>query len=446
MTLTARTVGRWLAWAFAGACAVALAVAVGSFVPSQPLLALAASAAVLILGITAAEPAAVPLLAMPLLLVAQRVGGSGIALSVSDAALIGATMLALVFTPRPFSPALRNLLWLSALYQGATLFTVVANPFLANTVEWFHAWVLVSGSLIVGWTIGRTGHARAGLSLLLGTSLILAMAAIAEGALHYAQGDFSPLYPSWPYGMHKNFLGTLMGFAAVIAYTRPPWMRWSKRMAQACFWIFAIALLMTQSRQAIVGLGVALVIVAFRRDRDRDLEQRRSRLILLAIVPAMILVGTLVKDQIESGSQFNSIFQRVTWFQDAIEAWLRAPWFGYGLRFWYNPTSPLGFQPPNAFLEMLASAGIVGLAAFLILTVGALLILWRLDPVYGTLGVAVLVSRLVQSQLDLFWTGIQGSIPWVVAGICVGAWAASQTSMGWAGARLSAPTAVKEDT
>ncbi len=45
----------------------------------------------------------------------------------------------------------------------ATLFTVVANPYLLNAVEWFHAWLLVAGALVVGWAVGRAGYARAGL-------------------------------------------------------------------------------------------------------------------------------------------------------------------------------------------------------------------------------------------------------------------------------------------
>lgn len=439
MTFNGPAVFRWLALVLAGVCAVALAVVIGMNVPSRPLLALAASAAVLTLGITAAEPAAVPLIAMPLLLAVQRIGGSGVDLSISDAALIVATLLALVFTPRPFDPALRNLLWLSALYQGVTLLTVVANPFQANIVEWFHAWVLVSGSLIVGWTIGRSGHARLGLSLLLVAALVLAFGAIAQGILNYAKGDFSALYPSWPYPMHKNFVGTVMGFAAVIAYARPPWMGWSKRLAYSAFWIFAAALMMTQSRQAIIGLGVALVVLALRRNQG----ERRSQLILLAIVPAMVLVGTLVKDQVQSGNQFNSVFQRITWFQETIDAWLRAPWLGHGLRFWKDPSGPLAFQPPNAIIEMLASAGVIGLVAFLCLTLGALVILWRLDPAYGTLAFAILLSRLMQAQLDLYWVSVQGSIPWVVAGICIGALSASRTAT-WSGEALLKATAVKE--
>ena len=58
----------------------------------------------------------------------------------------------------------------------------------------------------------------------------------------------------------------------------------------------------------------------------------------------------------------------------------------------------------------------LGLVAFLLLMVVALRVAWRLDPAYGSLAVAVLVSRLVQGQFDLFWAAVQGSLPFVVLG------------------------------
>lgn len=423
--------GQAIAWALGVALAVLLALAVGVLVPSQPLLGIIVALVVLALGITAAEPAAIPLVTMPILVVVARIP-VGTGLSVSDAALLGATLAAVVFAPRPFSPPLRALLWLSALYQIATLFTVLANPFTENVVEWFHAWMLVSGALLAGWAVGRSGFARLGLSLLLGAMLVLAVITIAQGALQYASGNFGPVYVSWPYGMHKNFVGTVLGFGAVIAYVNPDWMGWTRRWALTAFWTMSAGMLLTQSRQAILGLGVALVLVALRSGGRRggrsgaeeltrdEQRRRRSRLILLAVAPALVLVGTLVKDQVEEGNQFNSVFQRIRWFEETLEFWAESPWVGHGLRFW-TAGRGLGYQPPNAELEVLASAGILGLTAFVLLMGGALVVLWRMDPLYGTLAVALLASRLVQSQLDLFWVAVQTSIPFVVAGVCLGA-------------------------
>jgi hypothetical protein len=48
-------------------------------------------------------------------------------------------------------------------------------------------------------------------------------------------------------------------------------------------------------------------------------------------------------------------------------------------------------------------------------------VLWRVDPRFGTLAVAVLLCRAVQAQFDLFWVAVQVSVPFVIAGICLGA-------------------------
>lgn len=411
---------RWFRLALAGLgilAVAAIAILFGRFAPSQPLVVLAAGVAVLALGITAVEPAAIPLLAMPVLLIVCRISGPGIDLSASDAALAVATMAALVFAPRPFSPTMRSMLWLNTAYQFATLLTVLANPYWSNTIEWFHAWMLVSGALVVGWTIGARGYARLGVGLFAVTALALALLTLGHAGLQYASGDFSPVYVGWPFGMHKNFVGTVLAFAAITAYSRPDWLGWSKAQAMTLFWVLAAGLMVTQSRQAILGLGVALVVVAFRRDPTG----RRSRLIIVAIIPALVLVATLVKDQIESQNQFNSVFTRLNWFSETTTYWLESPWLGHGLRFWYQEGSAIGYQPPNAFLEVVASSGVVGLAAFLLMMIGVLTLLWRLDPRFGIVASAILISRFVQSQLDIFWVSVQVSVPFVIIGICVGA-------------------------
>ena len=76
---------------------------------------------------------------------------------------------------------------------------------------------------------------------------------------------------------------------------------------------------------------------------------------------------------------------------------------------------------------MLTTAGIVGLPGFRHLMIGALRVLSRLDPRYGTVALAVLATRLVQGQFDLFWTSVGASLPFVVIGICLGAQAWSAT-------------------
>jgi predicted membrane protein len=94
---------------------------------------------------------------------------------------------------------------------------------------------------------------------------------------------------------------------------------------------------------------------------------------------------------------------------------------GVGLRWWYTDRFPVAFQPPNAEMDTLTAAGVVGLAAFLALLVGTWVIARRIDPVFGVLAELVLLARFVQSQFDLFWVSMQASLPFIVLGLCLGA-------------------------
>ncbi len=396
--------------------AVVLALGVAWRVPEQPLVALAI-AVVILVGVAAlVQPVTLPMLAMPLIVVVARVGGGGVDLTLSDAVLGLAFWPAVLMAPRPFSRELRSLLWLNAVYQLLTLFTLIANPFLANTVEWFHAWLLVSGALLVGWAVGASGHARLGISLFLVACLLLAVPTIVQGLMQYASGNFGAVYPRWPWPMHKNFIGNLMGIAAVVVYARPSWVGWGKRWAVPALLLFIGALAVSQSRQALAGLAVGLVIVSLRRHDER----RRATVALAALVPIGYVILTMVRDQIASGNEHNSWFQRIEWYVDSFRIWLASPWFGHGLRYWTRSGAPGQFQPPNAFLEVMASAGLVGLAGFVVLWVGAAVVLFRMDAAFGTLALALALSRLAQSQLDLFWVSISVSAPLLLVGVCLG--------------------------
>lgn len=401
---------------------VALAVSLGWLVPQRPALALIATAAVLLIGVSALHTAAVPLLALPFLYLPLRLAVSATDLSYSDAALGVCTLIAVIFAPRPLSRPMRNILWLVAIYQVATLFTVVANPYSANAIEWVHAGTLTAGAAIVGWTIGRSGYGGLGLRIMLGTALVIATWAIVVGGMHVLKGDLGPLY--LPGGFHKNFTGTVLGTTALIAYVRPAWVGIRPAWSMAAFWWLALAIGFTQSRQAVVALGVALVVLVLRTRTDR----RRSQAILFAIVPALAVVMTLVRDQLASGNEHNSFFSRLAWYQQAIDIWQTQPITGVGLRWWYTDRFPGGFQPPNAEIEVISSTGVLGLMAFLLMMIGTVVILWKLPAEYGLLASLVVLSRLVQGQFDIFWVAAQTSVPFVIAGICLGAAAWTNTS------------------
>lgn len=270
-----------------------------------------------------------------------------------------------------------------------------------------------------------------GLTLFLMASVVLAAGTVVQGLSQWAVGDFSAVYPSWPWDMHKNFIGTILSFSAVLAFCRPPWLQWPHAALRGVFWLSATGIAFAQSRQALVALALVLVVVSLRTHPER----RRSWLVALAMVPVLVVVASLVRQDLESGNVHNSVFQRLTWFEDSVAAWLTQPWVGLGLRYWTTGEVPYDFQPPQAVLELLASTGVIGLLAFVTMAGGTLVTLWRMEPTFGTLAFAMVSTRIVQGQFDIFWVGISVTVPFVIAGLCLGAKALSELETGQSSGR-----------
>ena len=92
--------------------------------------------------------------------------------------------------------------------------------------------------------------------------------------------------------------------------------------------------------------------------------------------PGLWLAVSMVLEQLDSQNQHNSVFQRLEWFREVYAYWKHAPIFGHGLRFWYvDPTLP--YQPPQAELEVVASTGLFGLAAFVVMWIGFAVVLGK---------------------------------------------------------------------
>ena len=377
----------------------------------------AAAIGVFLIGavLTASHPMAIALMATPALFIVERIGiGTG-ELTVSDAALAAAFGTAVLLGDRDLSPPLKALLQLNLIYQFATLFTVIVNPFAQNVIEWFHAWLLISGALLTGWAIGRAGKSRIALILIYAVTTLIALGTLAGGLALFVADDLGAVYPQWPWPMHKNFAGGALAFAAFVAYINPDWAQIPKRWARAAMLLFLVALALTQSRQAMIGFLVALLVYVLRQGAARHWV-----LITLIAVPSAVLIVQSVIEQVDSQNRFNSVYQRLEWMQEVYALWKHSPFFGHGLRYWYvHPTA--NFQPPQAELEVVASAGLVGLAGFAIMWVGVVVVLWRVDTRFGMLALGSVLARIVQAQFDLFWVSAQVSIPFLIAGICLGA-------------------------
>jgi len=395
--------------------AVVVGVALGVLSVNSSLLALAVGIVVLLAGVAACDYTIVPVLAVPATLVLARVGG---AFSASDVVLAMASVVSLLALRGRGAFVLRPLIWAGVFYLATAIPTQILNAYSANAVEWVHEVFLVLGSLIVGFVIGRADRARLALTLYaLGCCGIGAVAIFVSLTTFLHTREFQPVYLS---DLNKNTIGGMLGAAAVIAFSRPIWLRWSTRSSWLVVVICSLGVVAAQSRQGLVGEIVGILIVSIRKLPQTG---RRVRIVWLAAIPGVARVISELTAQLASNNQFNSAHQRVDWYSQAFQIWEKSPVFGVGMRWWYTDRFAgqfQSFQPPNAELEVLTTVGIFGLIGFLTLFAVAGWYLWKMDPVYGTVGFAVVAMRFTQAQFDLYWVAGQASLLWIVAGICYG--------------------------
>ena len=328
-------------------------------------------------------------------------------MSVADLALGLAMIVALLMIRGRGVKTLQPLLWAGAFYLALTLPQLVLNRYIENYIEWAHEVLLVIGAALVGFVIGREGKARLALSLFIVLCSVMALFAIASN-LTGGGGYVGP----W----HKNAIGAFLMYGAIIAFANPPWMGWRPIWAYAAFGLCGLGML--SSRQALVGTLIGVLIIG---TRPRFHNGKRSRWMPLLLIPTAWFIYLAVVEQLTEDNPFNSASQRLAWYVDSVAVWLMSPIYGVGHRWWTTGhTGYGGFQPPNAELEVLTTTGILGLVGFLGMFGAAIWLLWRMDPVYGTIGLATVVARLAQGQLDLYWVAGHASLLWIVAGICYG--------------------------
>lgn len=407
-------IGDTAGFLMAGGLLLLVAATLGVMSAAYGSLAIMFALAVLFIGLASTNIALIPLMAFPAVLLPMRTGP----LSLTDLVLIAATVPAFLLYRRAEAKDLQQFIWLGIAYQALLVPTLILNPYLANLIEWVHELFMVIGGLLVGWVVGRRGFASAALRIFLLGCALIGLWAFADGLVMLAtQGSFGPVYLPQ---LHKNFIGDVLAFGFIIAFMRPDWLEWSKRFAYPAMLSCAIGIAASGSRQAMVSVGVTVLIMSL---RGRHGGAGRGRILLLALIPGMWFVFNSLSDQLdqyEQGDRFNSASQRIVWFMQALDIWRESPIFGAGLRWWYTGRFAEAFQPPNALFEMLSSAGIAGTIGFLVLCLGGLWVALTLDPRYGNLAAAILLARFTQGQLDLYWLAGLSSLPWMMVGLVLG--------------------------
>jgi len=394
-----------LPWAAVAAVATVVGVSVGVNLAAGVAVALVVFA----FGIFVADPILVVVVVLPGAILIQRVGGSSTNLSVADLlAFVGACICLLHIRWREaihLQRFLRGIVW----YQAVLVLVVLDHPFRGDIVEWFHRFSYLAGSAMVGWVIARHGRARQALRLYLWGACLLAVLALE----HAVALGFQPA--QW--GVYqKNAVGAVMWVAVVIAQLNPPWVGIRKGESRFVAALCLLGLLASQSRQSAILLVLALATAALLNSEVRG----RWKVLVFIAVPTLALVYESFALAFRNNPQFNSVAIRFSQIDAAIRVWHQSPWLGLGMRFYNLPQYLSVTAPPNSLVDNLASTGVIGSVAFVVLVVVTMRAMAGLPRIYGVLGLVVLLAHYVDGMFDIFWIGALTIVPFIVAGISLG--------------------------
>jgi len=394
----------------------AVQLVLAALAASQPALALGMIAGVVVLAAALLAPLLLLVGAFPATFAYWRVGPASVDMSVADAVTMLGALAALPFVPWR-SPTLRRLLIASAAYAAVLMLTVIAHPASRSLVEVFHRLSMVVGALLIGAAVARLGRVRLALRAFLATAAVISVAAALDTLAHHLQ-------PAYPFGIQKNAAGELIVMGLVLVLAVPHRIGLPRLQTAVLSVLLLVGLAASEARGPALAL-VAVFAVHLLRQRGRGGSSRIVRLAPLLLAASVILIGISVvtyrdRDLNAATQQFNSLNTRLDAYHYAIEqVWEPHLLDGSGLKWFFAPGSPVGV-PHNLIISELSEAGLIGLAALVMLLVVILRSTLRSPSDLGEAAFLVVVARLLESMLGIFWTAGVGTLPFLVLGLMVG--------------------------
>ena len=402
-----------LSWLAAGTAVTASFVA-GWLTFQHSKYSLAIGALAVLAGIAVIDPMAIATLALPATLILIRGGGSasGSNIAVADLMIAVGSLLSLPMVRWDVAPALRRVLAAAAVYEVSLLLVVAAHPNRHNVLEGAHRLFIISGSLIVGWAVARSGRAPGAIKVFLVMASMVGAGALAVSIAH----GLKPAHIN-SLGFQKNTIGAYMWISLTIVQFRPRWMGISDRMVALVRWCAIPGLIASQSKQSIIALAVVVFFGMFKHSGIRH----RSRRLAPALVVAGIVVYAVVSTQLHAkAGTFNSAIIREQANASDFTIWKLDPILGQGMRWFYLPQFAGIAQPTNILYESLVASGIVGTLTYAITLAGTLRVFGRLPRDLGVIASALILGRLVEGIFDSYWIGAETALPWLIAGMALG--------------------------
>jgi O-antigen ligase len=410
--------GAWVvSWRLRSPVAVltllAAAVLLGVLAPAAPVVALVVPAGGLLLGISAAGWPLFSVLALLGVWGADRLAlGDGL-LSFADALLIAGCLAPLLRLCMGAGAqvwrSLGHALIPVAVFQSLLLLAVIHRPTMAAAGEWGHRLIILAGGLLIGAYLIRCNRFRTAMGLLLALTIVMAGVAIGDATLHHLQ-------PAYPLGINKNYAGGVFAGVALLVLAAPERHLPIGRLRLPLFVVVVSGLLATQSRGALVSLGVAIVVLELFRRRVDARALLAAGTAALTIGVSAVSIGAQIDQTSQSGSAFSSITQRQVYQAGALDAFGDSPILGSGIRFFIRGGYGLQGDPHDVIVLMLAESGVVGLAAFAFLLGGTSFGLVSCGGDLAPVALAIVAMRFTNGLFDVYWQHGPLALSWIVVG------------------------------
>jgi O-antigen ligase len=267
--------------------------------------------------------------------------------------------------------------------------------------------------------------------------LVGAFAALAGRHLMMLQAyvlSATVLAVAWPLNLlagQKNGVGQLIGSAILLLVGVP-----ALRRLLPCLVILVPALLVTESRGAIIATIVGVVVIM-------AMQGLAARLILTRAVPlaviaavAFVLMPVATQDRIttvSAGTETRAAYAieyRQKYKRDAWQIIRAHPLTGVGVGNYvagntYDLTGST--DPHQVLLLQAAEGGYVLAAAFVLLIVGSVIVLYRMRRVdIAPAATGVLVASVAHGLVDVYWVRVTPVLGWLLVGMVCGLYAKSR--------------------
>jgi O-antigen ligase len=390
----------------AGAVAVTV-VLVRTLVLSRSLAVMAA-AACLMLALVATGSPLLPILAVPGAWFGDRLPATQGFLSMSDGFLaVGAlaTLPRLKWGRLPLGGLLVPIVG----FEATQFLALLHSPSLPGVVAWLHRPMLLAGGLLIGAYLQQEGRLLLALRLFAVAGVVVAGAAVADTLAHHLQ-------PAYPFDQQKNYMGDLLAAGVLVTYALPEIADRRSLVRTALIAALFVGLLATQSRGALIALGVGLVVLTIVRN---GFTVRSTFTLLLALALIGLTVSQVQEDAAREMAQdnaFGSVTSRTDFQQQAVDLWRSSPVLGIGIHFFQLQTASLRSDPHNVVLLTLAESGAVGLLGFAVLLIGVGRLLWMRGSPLAPVALAAITFRFTHGLFDIYWLHGAELLPWVLAG------------------------------